>query len=210
MKFFIHICFLFLFSFVVRSQQRINLWIFNEQKVTSVSPDLDMTNLILISVQKGEYHSFSYSSKNRKKWETLLKSNSFDWISFDREQHVYFPITVCPYSLIKKNNKTIAFVEWRLPSQKELEIQDRDLFLGLNNTLDFLRLNKVDYFVIVVEGVSEKELEPYVKSLTQKIVINHIVVIPQISSFEKELPKVVSLSESVNNIKIISITTQQN
>lgn len=193
------------FSFTAKSQESINIWIFNEQKVISISPEMDVTNLILISVQKGEYHSFTYSSKNRKKWETLLKSNSFDWISFDREQHAFLPITFCPYSLIKKNNKRIAFIEWRLPSKKELEIQKRDVFLGLNNTLDFLRLNNVDYFVLMVGGTSTEDLEPYIISLAQKSIIKNVVVIPQIGDFEKTLPTVVGLSECSTNIERLCI-----
>lgn len=84
-------------------------------------------------------------------------------------------------------------------------MQKRDLLLGLNSTLDFLRQKGVDYFVIVAGGTSGKELEPYVISLTQNSMINHIVVIPQTGGFEKELPKVVSLSECTDNIKILCI-----
>lgn len=159
----------------------------------------------MISVQKGEYHSFRYSSESRKKWKTLLNSSLFDWVSFDRKSRTSVPITLCPYFLVKKNNKTIAFIEWRLPSKDELEMQKRDLLLGLNSTLDFLRQRNVDYFVIVAGGTSGKELEPYVISLTQNSMINHIVVIPQTGGFEKELPKVVSLSECTDNIKILCI-----
>lgn len=205
MKYILSICLLLLLPSLSRSQQLINIWIFNEQKVTSISPEMDTTNLILISIQKGEYHSFRYSSKNRKKWETLLKSSSFDWISFDREQQAFLPVTLCPYSLVKKEDKTIAFIEWRLPSKKELEMQKRDVFLGLNSTLDFLQQRKVDYFVIIVGGASADVLEPYIISLTQKSMINYMVVIPQTGSFEKELPKVVSLSECTDNIKSFCI-----
>lgn len=201
MKYIISICLLLFLPSLARGQQLINIWIFNEQQVTSISREMDATNLILISVQKGEYHSFRYSSKNRKKWETLLKSSSFDWISFDREQQAFLPITLCPYSLVKKEDKTIAFIEWRLPSKKELEMQKRDVFLGLNSTLDFLQQQKVDYFVIIAGGASADVLEPYIISLTQKSMINYMVVIPQTCSFEKELPKVVSLSECTDKIK---------
>lgn len=205
MKYIVLICCLFCLSSLARPQPPINIWIFNEQEVASFSPGIATTNLILISVQKGEYHSFNYSSKNRKKWETLLNSSLFNWISFDRKQQSFFPITLCPYSLVKKNNKTIAFIEWRLPSKDELEMQKRDLLLGLSSTLDFLRQRNVNYFVVVAGGTSGKELEPYVISLTQNSMINHIVVIPQTGGFEKELPKVVCVSECTDNIKILCI-----